>query len=536
MSSKSTLLFVFWIISVLLISGISYRGWHYGLDTNQKPIMKPNDLFDVLTADVKVLQKLLQTRTLNSVDLVEAYMAQIRRHDGYLRAMLSTAPMEGLVEAAKVLDQERVSGRLRGPLHGIPILLKDNIATHPGLGMKTSAGSFALLDSRPSKNARIVDMLIAAGVIILGKANLSELSNFKGSLIPSGWSAVGGQTQSAYVRGGLDPKDSKDGHSSPSGSSAGSAVAVSAGYAPVSIGTETDGSLVCPAGRAALYTMKPTIGLVPQAGIVPVSHSFESAGPMTKTPYDLALLLDVITEGRPDTLLGGSYTAGLTGSWSDISVATLDPEEWKFPPFVLKPVEEATAQINSDIRSAYAKIKNLAKSLVENVPLVPFEEFDFQGNNSELTVTMADFTGDLNGYLSDLEESPVRTLESLIQFNTDHAEMELPPGHANQETLESAHRLNISASDYQANFKHLQQVGRDRGIDHILKTYGVDVIMGPADRYPIATLPLSYLDYNGRPFGLVVIASAHQEALLLKVQSAWEATFGPRLPPPALVD
>lgn len=180
--------------------------------------------------------------------------------------------------------------------------------------------------------------------------------------MPSGWSAVGGQTQSAYVRGGLDPNDSKDGHSvgppyhvanessrllthsqSPSGSSSGPAVGVSAGYAPLSIGTETDGSLVCPAGRAALYTLKPTIGIIETTGIVPVSHSFDAPGPMTKTPYDLALLLDVLVRKQPQGQT--SYTSALTRSWSDISVATLDPEEWKFPPEFLKPVQEATTQI-----------------------------------------------------------------------------------------------------------------------------------------------------------------------------------------------
>lgn len=130
---------------------------------------------------------------------------------------------------------------------------------------------------------------------------------------------------------------------SPSGSSSGPAVSVSAGYAPLSIGTETDGSLVCPAGRAALYTLKPTIGIVESAGIVPVSHNFDAPGPMTKTPYDLALLLDVLVREQPPGQK--SYTSALTRSWTDISVATLDPEEWKFPPELLKPVREATIQI-----------------------------------------------------------------------------------------------------------------------------------------------------------------------------------------------
>lgn len=225
------------------------------------------------SADIKLLQKLFGNGSLQSVDLIAAYTAQIRKHDDHLHAMLSMPSMECLLGIAQALNQERLNGHLRGPLHSTPIIIKDNIATHPSLGMNTSTGSLALLNSRPCKNAKIIDMLISAGVVIFGKANLSELANYKGRMIPSGRSSVGGQTQSAYVRGGLDPNDNKDSHSSPSASSTGSAVAVSAGYAPVSIGTETDGSLVCPAGRAALYTIKPTIGLVPQSDIVPVSHT-----------------------------------------------------------------------------------------------------------------------------------------------------------------------------------------------------------------------------------------------------------------------
>lgn len=181
--------------------------------------------------------------------------------------------------------------------------------------------------------------------------------------MPNGWSAVGGQTQSAYVRGGIDPNDSHDGHSvslysfwnkkllkrsqlpkNPSGSSTGSAVGVSAGYAPFSIGTETDGSLTIPSGRAALYTIKPTIGLVSSSGILPISTKFDSAGPMTKSSYDLAALLDVITARDPSE----SYTKNLTKSWSDISVAVLDPEIWKFPESYVKPADDAEAQIVSN--------------------------------------------------------------------------------------------------------------------------------------------------------------------------------------------
>ncbi|KAL2279473.1 hypothetical protein FJTKL_13367 [Diaporthe vaccinii] len=337
---------------------------------------------DVLTSDIKTLEALLRNGQTTSRCLVEAYLAQIEKHDDYLHAMIQTTSRELLFESADSLDKGRKAGRQCGPLYGIPIIVKDTLATHPSLGLGTTAGSLSLVGSKPRKNSKVVEMLLASGAIILGKANLSEFSNSRGSMMPSGWSAVGGQTQSAYVRGGLDPDDTKDGHSSTSGSSSGSAVAVSAGYAPVSIGIETDGSLIVPAGRAALYTIKPTIGLVPQAGIVPISSHFDSAGPMTKSVYDLAILLDAISEKDS----GFSFTSSLTGSWSDISVGTLDPLKWMFPVSSIEPVPMASEQICEDTTNAYEVVKGKAKSFTANVPLPSIESFKLNGTHSDVVV------------------------------------------------------------------------------------------------------------------------------------------------------
>ncbi|KAK4068612.1 uncharacterized protein Triagg1_7260 [Trichoderma aggressivum f. europaeum] len=240
----------------------------------------------------------------------------------------------------------------------------------------------------------VVAGLIASGAIVLGKANLSELSNSRGSMMPSGWSAVGGQAQSAYVRGGLDPDNSKDGHSNPLGSSSGSAVGVSARYAPISAGTETDGSLLCPAGRAALYTIKPTIGLIPQHGIVPMSTNFDSAGPMTKTSHDLAVLLDVLASRSPSE----SYTKSLTGSWSGISVATLDYSKWRYPDSFIKPADGAEAQIANVDR------------FVDDIDLVTVDAFELEGKNTLDIITMSDMKRDLTAYLGNLGESEIRTI------------------------------------------------------------------------------------------------------------------------------
>ncbi|RHZ70336.1 hypothetical protein CDV55_108201 [Aspergillus turcosus] len=507
--------------------------------------------WDVLTADTKHLANLLHEGSLTSVQLVEICLEQIAKHDGYLHAMLSIPPRESLLATAATLDDERRSGTVRSPLHGIPIILKDNIDTHPGLGMKTSAGSWALVDSRPRRNAPVVDKLIDAGLIILGKANLSvsfPLISFfiSGSLmgkdLPSGWSAVGGQTQSPYVRGGVQKGDSKDGHSMPSGSSSGTAAAVAAGYAPLSIGTETNGSLVWPASRCALYSLKPTIGLVSQRGIVPVSHTCDTAGPMAKTPYDLAVVTDVITGRSPDN----SFTSALTGSWSEIAVGVLDYKKWWHDTGFLKPVEEATVQMYAAFQTAYDTIKPSAKQFVEDLPLVSPGDFELNGRDSLLTVLLTDFRADFDNYLHDLEYTGLKDFNSLKDFKVDEDKhVEWPINH-NQGRIEDAAALNISPEEYEAHLQNVRDTGRRRGIDHILNKYGVDVIIGPADSqltkiaaaagYPIASLPLGFLDYNGRAFGMLAIASANNESKLIEVMSAWDAMFDPVKPPPLLAE
>jgi len=427
-------------------------------------------------------------------------------------------------------------------LHGIPIIIKDNIATHPSLGMKTTAGSLALLDSRPRQNARVVDKLIKAGLIILGKANLSELSNFKGKELPSGWSAVGGQTQSPYVRGGVQPGDSKDGHSMPSGSSSGSAVAVAAGYAPISIGTETNGSLVWPASRCALYSIKPTIGLISQEGIVPVSHTCDSAGPMAKSPYDLAMVLDAVLE----TPSKQSFTSALTNSWSNIAVGVLDYKTWWHDTGFLKPVKEAEAQMHETFQMAYNKIKGSARKFEQDLPLGAPGDFELDGRDSLLTVLLADFRLDFETYLKGLEFTSLTDFKSLNDFKMDNKQMiNLPPNH-NQERIEDAASLQLSSAEYEAHLSNIRTVARTKGIDRVLQQFGIDVIIGPADSqatkfaaaagYPIASLPLGYLDYNGRAFGMVAIAAAYEEAKLFEVMSAWDVMFSPVKPPPLLVD
>ncbi|KAH7309730.1 amidase signature domain-containing protein [Stachybotrys elegans] len=461
------------------------------------PTLKTNAL-DLLTADAQSIATPLQQGRLSSVELVEKYLDSIQLHDGRLHAMLSIAPREDLLRTVAALDLERTQRNVRGPLHGIPIIIKDNIATHPDLGMKTTCGSLALQDMRPYANTRVAD-----------KVKPAPFQQIAPSFsIPSGWSGLGGQCQSAYVRGGVDPDDT---------------VGVSAGYAPFSLGSETDGSLVSPASTAALYTIKPTIGLVSQDGIISISHTMDSAGPMAKTPHDLAALLDIIWESASGDSAGPTKSfydiVSSGGSWGELSIATLGYKKWWPPKEFLKPVESATNPMHSEIQAAYNEMERLAKRFAPNVPLPMPSEYMLDGRD-----TVADFRVDLDRYLQSTEYCRVRSIQELINFNIEHAD-----------------NLQLGPGEYESHLSHLRKVAREDGIDHILEKYQVDVIVGSADTamtalasgsgYPVGAVHLGYLDYNGRPFGLAVLAGRNQEAKIFKFMNVRESTFGPRRPP-----
>ncbi|KAK3186367.1 hypothetical protein K4F52_004905 [Lecanicillium sp. MT-2017a] len=391
-----------------------------------------------------------------------------------------------------------------------------------------------------------------------------ELSYFKAEDQICGWSTVGQQSQSAYVRGGIQEDDTPGGHSNPGGSSSGSAIAVSAGLTPVSIGTETAASLISPASKAALYTIKPTIGLISQQGIVPISSLADSAGPMAKSVLDLANLMDILVDPAKTSIANGGFKSVLTDSWADLKVGVLDPEKWGVSDSWTKPDAGATKQMSEEFEAAYARIQSQAKSFHKFVPLILPNALHMDGELAHRRLFSkclgktagsgvlilgifshclpGHFKTDFEAYLKDLDFSHINSLEELVQYNRDHAETELPPRYPSQDRLENALADKSTPEELAAALLLARKVGRDEGIDKILKEYDIDVIIGPAESpmptiacasgYPIASMPLGYLDFNGRPFGMAALASGHQEAVLIKVQSAWEATFPPRQPPP----
>jgi amidase len=276
--------------------------------------------FDVLTATASELRDLLQAGQTTSAEIADAYFAQIERHNRAglgLRAIISTAPRQKSLSQASKLDDERTQDKLRGPLHRIPITVKDVLITSKDLGMHTTAGAVAFEDAYGKKNATIIEQLMGTGLIVIGKASMTEFCGLKATCMTAGWCGLNGQTQSAYIEGGFRKDDIFVGRSGPGGSSTGSAVGVSAGFAPLSIGSETSGSICMPANRAGLYSMKATGGTVPMDGVFALSRDFDGLGGMANSPEDLALLM---------TALNGTVI------WSLLNGRTCPLDLWTLPP------------------------------------------------------------------------------------------------------------------------------------------------------------------------------------------------------------
>lgn len=476
----------------------------------------------------------IRRRALTSGDVTRAFLARIDETNEAgpgLRAVIATDPEALTTAAARDADDGRA-----GLLFGLPVLLKDNIDAQ---GMPTTAGSLALAEHRPD-DAFLVRRLREAGAVVLGKANLSEWANFRSTGSSSGWSAVGGQVRNPHV---LDR--------SPCGSSSGSAVAVAAGLAPVAIGTETDGSILCPASINGIVGVKPTVGLVSRDGIVPISHSQDTAGPMTRTVTDAALLLEVLAAHDPDDPASAARPAALDIDYRAALSATalrgarlgvLRPE-----PF------EAGTLARFDI--ALADLERQGAVLVELEPLP--DDVTTKAQDQELDVLLYEFSRDLAAYLTAVDGFD--TLHDLVAFNDTHAGSELR--WFGQELFERAADLELSEADYLEARRASQAAYADfldaRLAEHDLVAI-VTPTMGPAwpidpllgDRptggtteitavsgYPAVTVPMGRVE--GLPVGLSFLGAAWQEARLLGLAFAYEQASRHRVAPafrPSLLD
>ncbi|EEU37128.1 uncharacterized protein NECHADRAFT_52302 [Fusarium vanettenii 77-13-4] len=493
---------------------------------------------NLLTATAGELRQLLDAGDCTSVDLVSLYLKQIaaHNHDGMkLNAIISTAPLDRVLDEARALDQER---REKGPwsrLHGIPIILKDLITT-PSFGMGTTSGSFALKGLNASNDAPIATMLRKAGCIVIGKANLSEWGNAKGFGVTSGWSPVGGQTQSPYVKGGVDPSERWLGHSTPAGSSSGCSVATAAGFAPIAIGTEADGSIVQPAIREALYSMKGTVGSINMVGTQSGGAAWDSAGPLAKSVEDCAVVMDILLPNR-------NFHSSLTGSWKGIRIALLNYEDWQFGDEICHKNPIFDQEHKRDIGHAMKTIEDLGGKVVHDAPLMKLGDIVKTYKTAEIGAISRHQLGFvLERYLGLFDDPQLRTLEDLVAFNKKHAEAELPPDQPSQAVLENGLKDDMTNEEYHSSLKHFRQSVR-AAVERLWEETRTDVIMASGESlvtttaaaagYPIASVPLGFSTHNGRPYGMEIVARNGAEDKLFQVMSAWEATFphGRHAPP-----
>ncbi len=486
------------------------------------------DLEEAYIAD---LHDRLQRGELSSESLIRWYIQRIEAIDNAgpeLNSIIEINP--DALSIARSLDAEWHNSGPRGPLHGIPVVLKANIDTADQ--MYTSAGSLALAEHAPSGDAFIVKRLRDAGAVILGKANLSEWANFRSTRSSSGWSSVGGQTRNPY-----DPARS------PCGSSSGSAVAVSANLTVVAVGTETDGSVVCPAGVNGIVGIKPTLGLVSRSGIIPIAHSQDTAGPMARSVRDAAMLLTAMTGVDAED----PATAGAEIHHDYSSNLTADGLRGKRIG-ILRSYHGAES--NPHVEAIFeASVAALKEQGAETVDDIEYESDDLR--DAEFEVLKYEFKADLNAYL-ETSAAPVESLADLIAFNEAHAETVMPI--FGQEIFEMAAAMGpLSDPTYDEALESSRRIARS-AIDDAMNEHGLDALIvptnGPAwmidhvngdnygigssslaaiSGYPSITVPAGFV--SGLPIGVSFIGKAWNEKQLIEIAYAFEQAVGARRAP-----
>jgi amidase len=493
---------------------------------------KPFELDEVTITE---LQARLTSGKLSVVALAKKYLARISEIDNRgpaLRSVLELNP--DALSIAAALDRERKSKGSRGPMHGIPVLIKDNIATQDR--MTTTAGSLALAGSIAPRDAFVVEQLRAAGAVILGKTNLSEWANFRGERSTSGWSGRGGQTRNPYA---LDRN--------PSGSSSGSAVAAAANLCAAAIGTETDGSILSPARFSGVVGLKPTVGLVSRAGIIPISRSQDTAGPMARTVTDAAILLGATTGEDPRD----DATAASAGKAHRDYTRFLDADGLHGARIgVARRTFNGHPEVTPLMDRLLAEMTRRGAVLIDPIALPPGS-----GYASEFEVLSYEFKAGLNAYLADLgPDAPVHTLREVIEFNDRHAQQEMP--WFKQETLIKAEAKGALTEEAYLNaLAKCRKATREDGIDALMDKQQLDVIFasggGPAPvidyaygdgntggggialaavaGYPSISVPAGFI--AGLPVSVFFFSRAWSEPTLLRIAFAFEQAIQARRPP-----
>ena len=494
--------------------------------------VKPFELDELTVAE---LQEGMKSGRFTARSIAAKYLARIEEIDKRgpgMHSLLEINP--DALAIADALDQERKAKGPRGPLHGIPVLIKDNIGTRDR--MTTTAGSLALAGSIPSTDAFVAKRLREAGAIILGKTNLSEWANFRSSHSSSGWSGRGGQTRNPYA---LDRN--------PCGSSSGSGVAVSANLCALAVGTETDGSIVCPSSANGIVGIKPTLGLVSRSGIIPIAHSQDTAGPMARTVSDAAILLDALTGVDPEDAITAERGKAKRVHYTQF----LDPKGLvgarigaarKFFGF--------SDAVDKLMETAMDAMKRAGATVVDPAEVETAHKFE----DSEFQVLLYEFKADLNAYLEKLAPGvPVRSLKEIIGFNERNRAKEMP--YFGQDIfLKAVEKGPLTSKEYLEALKKNHRLARAEGIDAVMDKLHLDALVAPTGGpawlidlvdgdhdtggssspaavagYPNINVPLGFV--FGMPVGISFFGRAYSEPTLIKLAYAFEQATKPRRAP-----
>jgi len=497
-------------------------------------VVPPFELEETTIAD---LQTAMAAGRMTARSITQLYLdrvAELDRKGPTLRHVIETNP--DALAIADSLDQERKAGHVRGPLHGIPILLKDNIDTADK--MTTTAGSLALEGSIAAKDAFIAAKLRAGGAIFLGKANLSEWANFRSTHSTSGWSGRGGQAKNPYV---LDRN--------PCGSSSGSGGAVAANLCAAAIGTETDGSIVCPSSANGIVGIKPTLGLLSRSGIIPIAHSQDTAGPMTRTLRDAVIMLGILAGPDPaDSATTASRSRGQITDYTKF----LDPNGLRgarigIPRAKFYGYSDVT---DKAINDAIAVMKAQGAIIVDPANIETAGKFD----DSEFDVLLYEFKADLNNYLGSLgSKAPVKSLQEIIAFNDAHKDQEMP-WFGQEIMIQAQAKGPLTEKKYRDNLAKDLKMSRTDGIDATMNKYKLDALVAPTGGpawptdlingdhftggsstpaavagYPNINVPAGFS--HNLPIGISFFGRAYSEPTLIKIAYAYEQATRHRKPP-----
>ena len=495
----------------------------------EPPPAKP---FAFEEATVGELQEKMKSGGLSAAALTKAYLARIEELDkGRVNSVIEVNPEAAAM--AESLDKEWKTKGARGPMHGIPVLIKDNIDT--GDKMQTTAGSRALIGSRPAQDSAVAQKLRSAGAVILGKTNLSEWANIRSNHSTSGWSGRGGLTRNPYA---LDRN--------PCGSSSGSGAAASANFCTVAVGTETDGSVVCPSSANGIVGIKPTLGLISRRGIIPISHSQDTAGPMARTVRDAAILLGVLAGTDPQD----AATAEADSKKQKDYTQFLDPNGLRGARIgVARKYFGFSDAVDKVMGEAIAAMKSAGAEIVDPADLESHGKFD----DTELTVLMFELKADLNAYLATRPDAQVKTLAEVIAFNEKNKDAEMK--YFGQDLfLKAQEKGSLTDKEYLDALAANHKLAREQGIDGVMDKHHLDALIAPTGGpawltdlangdhftggssnaaavagYPNINVPAGFV--FGLPVGISFFGRAWSEPTLIKIAHAFEQLTKVRKPP-----